>query len=324
MKHRIQSDLVRQRLFLIRLAKQKGVSKACLELGKHRSYFYYWNNRFVKFGTTGLRDHKKIPKRMPKLTPKKIVDIVIKLRRQTNYGKERIYDLLIDRGIKLAVSTIGKILKRAGLLIKKRLFATQKKHTRCYNLLYPGQRLQMDIKHVPSEINPDGRKFYQYTIIDECTRMRYLAWHDSIWTKKVVQTLREALVYFGFKADAVQTDNGIEFTFKYTAELHAFRKEPKVHPLDKFCEAQKLKHRLIPPGEKELNGKVERSHRTDDEEFYRTITNRVKNIEELREKGQRWLEDYNYKRRHSAIGKLTPGQFALQRLKLFPERILVA
>ncbi len=178
----------------------------------------------------------------------------------------------------------------------------------------------MDIKYVPSEVSPIGRRYYQYTVTDECTRMRYLAWHDSIWTRNVVQTLREAQGYFGFRIDAVQTDNGTEFTFDYTAQLTAREKIPKEHPLDAYCRAVEIRHKLIPPGEKELQGKVERSHRTDGEEFYRTIKQRI-DLLELRKRGKRWLDFYNFKRRHSSIGKKTPADFMTERLKLYPERI---
>ena len=112
--------------------------------------------------------------------------------------------------------------------------------------------------------------------------MRYLAWHDAIWTLNVVETLREAQEFFNFKIDCVQTDNGIEFTFDYTAKLNAKNKEAKEHPLDKYCKENKIRHHLIPPGVKELQGKVERSHRTDDEEFYRTLKGRI-SLEELKE-----------------------------------------
>ncbi len=257
---------------------------------------------------------------MPRLTSPELVKAVVHMRKKTNYGKERLHDELKDRGLVIPVSTIGKILDREGLLVKQRTYKTQKKHTRTYNLLWPGQRIQMDIKYVPSEVSPLGRRYYQYTVTDECTRMRYLAWHDSIWTLKVVETLREAQTFFGFKIDCVQTDNGIEFTFDYTAHLTARHKEPKEHPLDQYCRKIKIRHKLIPPGEKELQGKVERSHRTDDEEFYRTIKGRL-NLPELRDKGKRWMMFYNFKRRHSSIGKKTPADFKNDRLKLYPDRL---
>lgn len=318
-KERIVSDVIRQRLFLMREAKKVGVRQACLMLGKHRSYYYYWKERYEARGWRALKDSSRRPKSMPRISAPERVKAVVRMRKKTNYGKERLHDELKDRGITIPVSTIGKILDRAGLLLKQRSYKTQKKHTRVYNLLWPGQRIQMDIKYVPSEKSPIGRKYYQYTVTDECTRMRYLAWHDSIWTLNVVEVLEEAQSFFGFKVDCVQTDNGIEFTFDYTAQLTAKNKEAKEHPLDEYCREKKIRHKLIPPGAKELQGKVERSHRTDDEEFYRTIKGRL-NLMELRDKGKRWMKFYNFKRRHSGIGKKTPGEFKTDRLKLYPER----
>lgn len=318
-----KNDVLRQRLTLIRNAKALGVTLACERAGKHRSYFYYWKKRFDKWGRKGLFNSSKRPKKSPNKTCEFKEKLIAKFRRKTGYGKERLHDFIFDKtGIRIAVSTIGKVLDRLKLLFRKRTFATQKKHTRCYNVLVPGQRVQMDIKYVPSELAPIGRKYYQYTVIDECTRMRYLAYHDSIWNQKVVETLKAAQKYFGFKIDLVQTDNGTEFTYDYTAHLTAFHKDPKTHPLDVYCREKNIEHRLIPPGEKELNGKVERSHRTDDEEFYRNFKCRVKSINELRMKGKKWLRFYNKSRRHSGIDKKTPFQFLKERLQLYPSRVL--
>lgn len=319
-KERIVSDVVRQRLFLMRLGREIGVRRACERAGKHRSYYYYWDKRYRKGGWRDLMNQSRRPKRMPRLTSPELEKAVVRMRKRTHYGKERIHDELKDRGIVIPVSTIGKILDRKDLLVRQRTFKTQKKHTRVYNLLWPGQRVQMDIKYVPSEVSPIGRRYYQYTVKDECTRMRYLAWHDSIWSVRAVQTLHEAEKFFGFKIDTVQTDNGIEFTFDYTAQLTARQKIPKEHPLDIYCREANIRHKLSPPGEKELQGKVERSHRTDGEEFYRRIKKRI-DLLELRRKGKRWLNYYNLKRRHSSIGKKTPAQFAVERLKLYPDRL---
>jgi transposase InsO family protein len=314
----IKNDVIRQRLFLVRLVKKKGVTQACLELGKHRSYYYYWIKRYEKEGWRGLQSKSCRPKKMPRLTCKKKVKAILEVRRLTAYGKERIHDELKVRGLEIPVATIGKVLERAGVLVKKRRFKTQKKHTRVYNLIKPGQRVQLDIKYVPSEKCPRGKKMYQYTVIDECTRMRFMTWHDSIWVKRAVDTLEGAQRYFPFKIKAVQTDNGIEFTYNYTAQLQARNKDPIEHPLDVYCKEKCIQHKLIPPGEKELNGKVERSHRTDQEEFYNRIK-RVKDLRDLRKKGRDWLRFYNYHRRHSSIQKLTPHAFLKQRLELYPD-----
>ena len=197
-RERIVSDAVRQRLFLLRLGRAIGVRRACERTGKHRSYYYYWDRRYRKGGWRALKDQSRRPKTMPRITSPDLERAVVRMRNRTKYGKERLHDELKDRGIVIPVSTIGKILDRRGLLVKQRQYKTEKKHTRVYNLLWPGQRIQMDIKYVPSEVSPTGRRYYQYTVTDECTRMRYLAWHDSIWTLNVVETLKEAQVFFGF------------------------------------------------------------------------------------------------------------------------------
>lgn len=317
-KKRIRNDAIRQRLNLIRLAKKLGASRACERLGKHPSYYYYWKKRYEAGGWRALQDRSRRPKSMPRLSGEDKVKAVVKMRKQTGYGKERLSIYLEEQGVKIPASTVGNILKRAGLLLKKRRYKTQKKHVKRYNLLYPGQRVQMDIKYVPMELCPPGQQYYQYTVIDEHTRLRYLAWHDSIWTLNSVKTLKRAEKYFGFKIESVQTDNGIEFTFNYTAQLTAQHQEPKEHPLDIYCQQKNLQHKLIPPGQKEINGKVERSHRIDDEEFYRRHK-RFKNLKSLRRKGRKWLYDYNFNRKHSALNYMTPNAFAKFRL-YFPDQ----
>lgn len=249
---------------------------------------------------------------MPKISKEKNVKAVIKMRRKTNYGKERIHEYLKDKGIIIPVSTIGNILRRSGLLVKRRRWKTAKKHIRRYDLLYPGQRIQMDLKYVPYMVK--GRYWYQYSVLDEHTRMRYLEWHESRWVKTVVEVLKRAQRYFGFKIEAVQTDNGTEFTYDYTSELTARDKVPIIHPLDRYCKEAGILHVLIPPGEKELNGKVERSHRTDDEEFYRRYK-RAKTIQQLRSYGRLWLYEYNFERKHWGVNKMTPAAFCKLRLK---------
>lgn len=317
-KEYIRCQKVRQRLNLIRSAKKYGVSIACERLGRHRSYYYYWFSRYKKYGIKGLEDRSRRPKRMPRKTNRKLEGKVICMRRRTGYGKERLHEYLKDKGVIIPSSTIGSILKRRGLLIKKRKWKTAKKHIKRYDLLYPGQRVQMDIKYVPYKVK--GKQWYQYTIIDEHTRMRYLEWHDSIWVLTVVEVLKRAREFFGFKIDCVQTDNGIEFTFDYTAQLIAQNKDPVIHPLDKYCDEVGIIHKLIPPGQKEINGKVERSHRIDDEEFYRRHK-KFKKLRDLRQYGKQWMHEYNFQRKHWGITKKTPGNFCLERLQKFPKRL---
>ena len=105
----------------------------------------------------------------------------------------------------------------------------------------------------------------------------------------------------------LQTDNGIEFTFKW-ASKHP--DDPKEHPLFKICHRESIRHRLIPPGEKELQGLVERSHRQDDQELFSRIF--PKDLDEFNLDLENYYRWRNQKRRFKKLGWLTPNQW-LQR-----------
>jgi len=87
----------------------------------------------------------------------------------------------------------------------------------------------------------------------------------------------------------------------------------KPHPFEEFLRERGIRHKLIPIATPKQNGKVERSHRTDDEEFYnqRGFRKSTKRTREL----SRFLDFYNNRRPHSALGWMTP----LEKLRSFPE-----
>lgn len=310
---RIRDDRVRQRLTLLRLAEQLGMQQACWRLGKPVSYGYRWRRRYHASGRAwrSLHNRGTRPQQMPRLSRPALVRRVLALRQTTGWGKAR-----LAARLRMPVSTVGHILRRARVTRAPRRWITQKKHQRCYNLLWPGQRVQLDVKYVPFRIG--AKQYYQYTVIDECTRLRYLVIKDALWTRYSVEVLQAAQRYFGFPIQCVQTDNGTEFTFRFTAELQAKHKPPKPHPLDIYCQQHGIEHRCIPPGAKELNGKVERSHRTDEEEFYQRYTTRP-SLRQLQHDHRRWRTYYNRHRPHSGIGGATPRAFARTRLRLMAQ-----
>jgi transposase InsO family protein len=134
-----------------------------------------------------------------------------------------------------------------------------------------GLKMQMDVKFVPTECltghakkNHDeiGEKFYQYTIIDEASRERFLYPYREHSGYSTVDFVKRAIVYFGYASACIQTDNGTEFTNpKGTGEK-------KIHIVDALLNKLHIKHQLIRPYTPRHNGKVERSHRNDQERFY--------------------------------------------------------
>ena len=158
-----------------------------------------------------------------------------------------------------------------------------------------GVKMQMDVKVVPRECKRGefcNEKDYQYTMIDEATRERFIYPYKEHSTYSTVDFLKRAFIYFGYLPGVVQTDNGTEFTLPKNA------KETTTCIVDKFLMKYGIKHQLIKPRTPRHNGKVERSHRTDQECFYNYL--QYSTLEELKAKMSEWLNRYNNKP-HSSL-----------------------
>lgn len=128
-----------------------------------------------------------------------------------------------------------------------------------------GIKWQMDVKYVPSACYSGSvpQKFYQYTVIDEASRERFLYPYMEQSGYSSVDFLKRAIHYFGYKPKILQTDNGSEFT--------NITKTERKHTFDITCEKLNIRHQRIRPRTPRHNGKVERSHRNDQERFYNHI-----------------------------------------------------
>lgn len=125
-----------------------------------------------------------------------------------------------------------------------------------------GVKWQMDVKFVPTACYTGyvPQKFYQYTVIDEASRERFLYPYMEQSSFSTVDFLKRAIRYFGYQPQILQTDNGAEFTH--------IAKTDRIHPLDVLCRKLGIDHKRIRPRTPRHNGKVERSHRSDQERFY--------------------------------------------------------
>lgn len=134
-------------------------------------------------------------------------------------------------------------------------------------MLFPGQRVQIDVKYVPAVClvgDAKGKKFYQYTAIDEYSRFRYVEAFEEHNTYSSAIFLEHMLKAFKFPVYCVQTDNGNEFTKRFTS------KKPDKTMFEKALIEHGIEHKLIRPYTPRHNGKVERLHRKDNEYFYAT------------------------------------------------------
>ena len=153
---------------------------------------------------------------------------------------------------------------------------------------YQGQRIQIDVKYVPAScISVPGKKFYQYTAIDEYYRYRYryleACDEQSQYNSAIFMT--HVIKRFKFRIECVQTDNGTEFTNRFTSE------KGRQTLFDKVLEVSGIKHKLIKPYTPRYNGKVERSHRKDNEYFY--ASHRFYSLEDLQKQLAVYCRKYN-------------------------------
>jgi len=165
-----------------------------------------------------------------------------------------------------------------------------------------GAKWQMDVKFVPRECNKTlypEEKVFQYTMIDEATRERFLFPYKEHSGNSTVDFVKRAITYFGYLPTTIQTDNGMEFTNPRKKDKHGnIIQVGKKHAVDVLLDRLQIRHQLIRVYTPRHNGKVERSHRSDQESFYRNLE--FKTFEELKSKMAKWNVRYN-NRPHSSL-----------------------
>jgi transposase InsO family protein len=198
--------------------------------------------------------------------------------------------------IKVSSSTVGRVLKRRGLINRK---VSQKRRRAALrpkarfpkglSISEPGDMVQMDTKHI---MLPGGRRFYQFTAIDVLTKRRVLRVYPSESSRNGAHFLRECIASFPFPVSRVQTDNGSTFLKEF----------------DKLCKELNMPHYFIYPKTPKQNTYVEISHGADKKEFYQQ-GNVCSLLPAMQRKIREWEEVWNNVRPHQALGQLTPSQY---------------
>lgn len=178
-----------------------------------------------------------------------VCEMYSKLREQHSYSRHpgSLYRIFVKLGYRTKVESTKKKTKHNG------------KYDTPTEL---GVKWQMDVKYVPTACYTGlyEEKFYQYTMIDEASRERFIYPYKEQNSYSTVDFVKRAIVYFGYTPKIIQTDNGAEFTH--------LAKTNRTHSLDILCRQLHITHKLIRPKTPWHNGKVERSHRNDQERFY--------------------------------------------------------
>ncbi len=254
------------RYSLMKYVEKFGVAKACRKYNKCRSYIYFWKARFDG-SIESLAYHSRKPHSHPDRHTEAELTLIRNMRRRNpKLGIVELWARLRNRGYTRCVESLWRVLRREGL-------AEQEKPKKKYKpkpyeqMQYPGQRVQIDVKVVPrSCIAQPLLKLYQYTAIDEYSRYRILGAYAEQSTYSSADFLRRVVTAFqrkGVKVECVQTDNGFEFTNRFS---NSKRDIPTL--FEDTAKELGIRHKLIRPYTPRHNGKVERSHREDQKRFY--------------------------------------------------------
>jgi hypothetical protein len=308
-RRQTKQQLIQYRLRVLKDADEYGIAKAARRYGLSRFTIYAWRKNIepVKHG----------PKVVSWQTAPETEALILQLKLATNYGPKRLKAELELAGEVVGEKAIRGVLERADQVehhTKKRV----KKHEKFY-APYPGYRLQVDTKAVPNGADKRSAERYQFTAIDIVTKIRFLAVYDSLSNYNSIHFVREALAFYedvGIHVECVQTDNHSTFTNLYLGgNQKADHELRRVHPLTRYLLGRGIEHKLSRPATPQHNGFVERSHRTDEEEFYRVVDVLRLDDDQLQAAMKRWQDEYNYLRLHSSLKYQSPMQHYLDVLQ---------
>lgn len=263
------THITRRRQAIIEYSLKKGVTAAARRYNVSRQFVYRWKNRY-----DGTLDSLKERSHRPHSHPNQHTEAEIKLiedmrKKNMHTGLVVFLGKFRQRGYTRSITSSWRVLKRRGLspLKSPNSKYIPKPYEKMY---YPGQRVQIDVKFVPDvcivgEAKAEGKKFYQYTAIDEYSRFRYLEAFEEHSSYSSAVFLEHMLKAFKFPVECVQTDNRQEFTKRFGSS-----QSPTLTLFEARLKQYGIRHKLIKPYTPRHNGKIERSHRKDNEYFYAT------------------------------------------------------
>ena len=294
---------------IVKFALKKGKTRASNQYGVSLSSVKRWCARYD--GTwQSLIPHSRKPHSHPKQHTKKEEQQIKNSFRKCyeRYGWDGVYSDLKRKGYTRSFSGMVYAAKRLGLKEQKQPKKKSREFRKYPELEEPGEKVQIDVKEVPynclrGAVLRDRKHLYQWTAIDECSRIRFVYGFDEHTPENSVKFLKMLVKVFPFKIKTIQTDNGVEFTYKYISD-------DKICPFDKALKQLGIHHKLIPARTPWHNGKVERSHRNDQRYFYDWET--FSSVEELNRKLVDHLEWSNNKIMRT-LGSKSPVQILAEK-----------
>jgi putative transposase len=285
----------------------RSAARTCRHFGISRQTFYRWKRRFDRHDLTTLEEHSHRPRtvRLPTWTVE-LAERVLSLRQQyPRWGKDKLVVLLRREQRHVSTSMVGRILvdlKRRGALheppkpavlrqarrkLRNRPWAIRKpKHWR---IEQPGDLVEIDTKEIRRR---RGMVLKHFSARDVVSRWDVLEVHHRATSLAAARFLDTLLDRVPFPVKALQVDGGSEFAAEF----------------EEACQQKQLPLFVLPPKSPKLNGHVERSHRTHNEEFYE-VHAQSDQLPLLNRQLRHWERTYNCVRPHQSLAYLTPLEF---------------
>ena len=299
---------------VIKYSYRNGVTAASVVYKIPRKTIYRWRERYD--GTLeSLVNKSRRPHRSPKAHTEKEIKLIKDYKHKNkDTGLVVLWVKLKKAGYTRSVTSLYRMMIKLGIYkktpSKKKVYEPKTYQT----MTRPGERVQIDVKYVPrkcmtKELLEQGERYYQYTAIDEYTRLRVIWFAKEHSTYESSKFIDVVIKKFPFKIEEIQTDNGFEFTNRLNSNL---KKRGEKTKFEKRLEELGIKHKLIKPYTPRHNGKVERRHRKDQERFY---YNKVFcSFEDLVNRAKYWIKEYNnFPMR--PLGWLSPKEKYLEYIK---------
>lgn len=276
---------------VVKYSLKHGVTKAAIKFKMHRKTIYRWREKYD--GTAkSLKNKSRRPHSHPNQhTAEEIKKIKDYKYKNKETGLVVLWVKLRKTGYTRSITSLYRVMQRLGIYNKTPSKKKKYEPKPYQQMTYPGERVQIDVKYVPAksltkEVKEKDGRYYQYTAIDEYTRKRVLWASKEQSTSASTEFLKVIMKKFPFKIECIQTDNGFEFTNRLN-----WQGTKKKTMFENKLKELGIKHKLIKPKTPRHNGKVERSHRKDQERFY---YNKVFcSFEDFKNRLKYWEKEYN-------------------------------
>jgi putative transposase len=273
------------------------INIVCKKYGISRKTLYKWLKRYRRSGQDpeSLVDQPRTPHRSPMQTSGEISVLVQQLRNETGFGPRKIRDILLEKhNISLSERTIWKIFQRTPVTPSTDVESMRELYA---NPVVPGHVIQVGV--LPISVPLPFSHVVQYTALDSITRLRIVKFyktHSTLNALDFIQQMRDA---FPFPIICIQTKIDTVFTSITNPGL-------KSHAFTANMENMGMTHIVVTRGGLVRNRKIDRAHRIDMNEFYKTNTQWAP--ETLVTKMQAFIDHYNNHRKASELGNKTPTE----------------